>query len=60
MIKLKIKIVNENPFPQTDKAMTQQEKKEWEKEKQRRKQEFFANRKSKLNRTNSPRFSKKK
>ncbi len=60
LIKLKIKIVNENPFPQTDKAMTQKEKKEWEKEKQRRKQEFFANRKSKLNRTNLPRYLKKK
>ncbi|MDO9577195.1 MAG: DEAD/DEAH box helicase [Candidatus Cloacimonadales bacterium] len=56
LINLKIKIVKENPFPQTDKAMTQTEKKEWEKEKQRRKQEFFAARK--LNGTDSSRFSR--
>lgn len=56
LINLKIKIVKENPFPQTDKAMTQAEKKEWEKEKQRRKQEFFAARK--LNGTGSSRFSR--
>lgn len=47
LIKLKIKVVEDNPFPQTDKPMNAQEKKEWEKEKQRRKQEFFANRKKK-------------
>ena len=34
-----------NPYPQTDKPMTASEKKEFEKEKQRRKQEFFAARK---------------
>ena len=45
LIKLKINVLTENPFPQTDKPMTTAEKKEWEKEKQRRKQEFFANRK---------------
>lgn len=45
LIKQKIPVVNENPFPQTDKPMTTAEKKEFEKEKQRRKQEFFANRK---------------
>ncbi len=36
-------------FPQTDKPMTEAEKKEWQKEKQRRKQEFFANRKATRN-----------
>ena len=41
----KIKVVKNHPFPQTDKPMTAEEKKEWNKEKQRRKQEFFANRK---------------
>lgn len=45
LIKLKIQVVKENPFPQTDKPMTKAEKKEFEKEKQKRKQEFFANRK---------------
>ncbi|WKK82812.2 DEAD/DEAH box helicase [Marivirga arenosa] len=50
LIKQKIPVVNKNPFPQTDKPMTTAEKKEFEKEKQRRKQEFFANRKKKQNR----------
>lgn len=47
LIKQKIPVVKDNPFPQTDKPMTTAEKKEFEKEKQRRKQEFFANRKKK-------------
>ncbi|GAA4827157.1 DEAD/DEAH box helicase [Algivirga pacifica] len=41
----KLTVVKEHPFPQTDKPMTASEKKEAEKEKNRRKQEFFANRK---------------
>jgi ATP-dependent RNA helicase RhlE len=45
LIKKRIPVVKDNPFPQTDKPMTEAEKKEWNKEKQRRKQEFFANRK---------------
>ena len=45
LIKKKIEVINEHPFPQTDREMTKAEKKEAEKEKQRRKQEFFANRK---------------
>ena len=44
LIKKQIPIVKDNPFPQTDRPMNAAEKKEWEKEKQRRKQEFFANR----------------
>lgn len=44
LIKQKIRIVNDNPFPQTDKPMNKEEKKAFEKEKQRKKQEFFANR----------------
>ncbi len=47
LIKQKITVIEDNPFPQTDKPMTAAEKKEWQKEKQRRKQEFFANRKKK-------------
>ena len=43
----KIEVKESSNFPQTDKPMTNAEKKEWEKEKQRRKQEFFANRKKK-------------
>lgn len=40
----KIQIVEDNPYPQTERPMNAAEKKEAEKEKQRRKQEFFANR----------------
>jgi len=47
LIGRKIEVVADNPFPQTDRPMTPEEKKEFEKEKQRRKQEFFANRKKK-------------
>ncbi len=39
-----LKVIKDHPFPQTEKPMTEVEKKEWNKEKQRRKQEFFANR----------------
>jgi len=46
LIKKKIEIIKDNPFPQTDKPMTEKEKKEWNKEKARRKQEFFKNRKA--------------
>ena len=45
LINRKIEVVDDNPYPQTDKPMTNAEKKEWEKEKQQRKREFFANRK---------------
>lgn len=45
LINQKIERVKENPFPQTEKPMTEKGKKEWEKEKQRRKQEFFATKK---------------
>jgi ATP-dependent RNA helicase RhlE len=45
LINQKIPVVRDNPYPQTEKPMTDAEKKEWNKEKQRRKQEFFANRK---------------
>ena len=50
LIKRKVDRAVENPFPQTDKPMTKAEKKEWEKEKNRRKQEFFKNRKKKQQR----------
>ncbi len=45
-----ITVIKDHPFPQTDRPMTAAEKKEWNKEKQRRKQEFFANRKKNSNR----------
>ncbi len=45
LIDQKIPVVEEHPYPQTDKPMTAQEKKEFEKEKKRRRQEYFENRK---------------
>ncbi|WP_420580740.1 DEAD/DEAH box helicase [Reichenbachiella sp.] len=47
LTKTTLQVIKNNPFPQTDKPMTEDEKKEWNKEKQRRKQEFFANRNKK-------------
>ena len=49
LIKQKIEAVHNHPFPQTDKPMNAQQKKEVEKEKNRKKQEFFANRNKKRN-----------
>ena len=45
LIDQKIEIVDDNPYPQTEKPMNNAEKKAFEKEKQKRKQDFFANRK---------------
>jgi len=59
LIRKKIQIVDDNPFPQTDRPMNNEEKKEMEKEKQRRKQEYFANRNKKRGSQN-PDFRKKK
>ena len=50
LINKKIKVIDDNPFPQTDKPMTEKEKKEWNKEKQKRKMEFIAKRKAAGNR----------
>ena len=47
LIKQKIQLSADNPFPQTDRPMNAAEKKEQNKEKQRRKDEFFANRNKK-------------
>lgn len=60
LIDQRIERVKDNPFPQTDKPMTDMEKKESEKEKQRRKQEFFAARNKKQDRRNSSKFSRQK
>jgi len=59
LINQKIKLVKENPFPQTDKPMTEMKKKEWEKEKQIRKQEFFAARKKNQHKSNPSKFFRK-
>jgi ATP-dependent RNA helicase RhlE len=47
LIDQRIPEVHENPFPQTDKPMTKAERADFQKEKQKRKQEFFANRNKK-------------
>ena len=47
LIKKEITKVINHPFPQTEKPMSFKEKKEFEKEKQRKRQEFFANRNKK-------------
>lgn len=60
LIKLKIETIKNNPFPQTDKPMTNSEKKEWEKEKQKRKKDFYANRNKKQAQSKSFKFSRKK
>lgn len=59
LINQKIQLVSDNPFPQTDKPMNATEKKAWEKEKQKRKQEFFANRNKKMGAQN-PGFRRNK
>jgi ATP-dependent RNA helicase RhlE len=47
LIQQKIETVHNHPFVQTEKPMNLQQKKEFEKEKQRKRQEFFANRNKK-------------
>src|SRR5690554_3545856 len=49
LIQQKIEVVSDNPYPQTDKPMTAAERKEWNKEKSRRRQEFFKSRKASSN-----------
>ncbi len=45
LINQKIEVVDNHPFPQTDKPMNAEEKKAFEKEKKKRRQEYFENRK---------------
>ena len=45
LTKKKLELITDHPFPQTDKPMTNAEKKEFQKEKDRKKREFFENRK---------------
>lgn len=54
LTKQRIERIKDHPYPQTDKPMNAEERKEFEKEKQRKKQEFFAARK----RNNSARTGK--
>ncbi len=59
LINQRINRVEHHPFPQTDKPMTDREKKEFEKEKQKRKQEFFASRKKDSSRSGSSGYSRR-
>lgn len=59
LINQRIRIINNNPFPQTDKPMSSLEKKEVEKEKVKRKQEYFAAKKNKQNKRNPPKPRRK-
>ena len=55
LIHQKIEVVKNNPFPQTERPMNVLEKKQFEKEKQRRKQEFFSSKnKFRAKRTSRP------
>jgi len=60
LINQKLRLVKENPFPQTEKVMSDKEKKEWEKDKQRKKQEFFSSKNKNQQRPNSSTFHKNK
>lgn len=60
LINQKIQRVQENPFPQTEKPMTEKERKLFEKEKLQKRQEFFASRKKDPNRTNYTGFYNRK
>lgn len=46
LIDQKLTRIKDNPYPQTESPMTDKEKKQWNKEKQARKQKFFTERKS--------------
>ncbi|WP_319482278.1 DEAD/DEAH box helicase [uncultured Draconibacterium sp.] len=59
LINLKIEVANNNPFPQTDRPMNASEKKEFEAEKKRKRQEFFENRNKKRGNQN-PGFRRNK
>lgn len=60
LINQKIEIINDNPFPQTDKPMTTHEKRMVEKEKVKRKQEYFATKNKNKKGGNSSKFNRKK
>lgn len=60
LINQKIELVQKNPFPQTEKPMTSVEKAEWEKEKIKRKKEFFSARNQKTIHPKSFNYSRAK
>jgi ATP-dependent RNA helicase RhlE len=60
LINQKLELIQKNPFPQTEKPMTNGEKAEWEKEKIKRKKEFFATRNPKTIHPKSFNYSRAK
>ncbi|HPE39984.1 MAG TPA: DEAD/DEAH box helicase [Bacteroidales bacterium] len=60
LIRLKIDVIKDHPFPQTDAPMTSAEKRIFEKEKVEKKREFFANKNKKQARPANPKFSRKR
>jgi ATP-dependent RNA helicase RhlE len=60
LINQKLELIQKNPFPQTEKPMTNGEKAEWEKEKIKRKKEFFASRNPKTIHPKSFNYSRAK
>ncbi len=58
LIRLKIDVIKDHPFPQTDAPMTSAEKRIFEKEKVEKKKEFFANKNKKQARPANPKFSR--
>jgi ATP-dependent RNA helicase RhlE len=60
LISQKIELVHRNPFPQTEKPMTNSEKADWEKEKIKRKKEFFSSRSQNTIHTKSFNYSRAK
>lgn len=64
LIKQNIQVVKDNPYPQTDKPMSKKEKQDFELEKTKRKQEYFAARNKKKNssnkRSDSQKFKRKR
>ena len=59
LIDLKIEVVKNNPFPQTDNPMTKKEKQQFEKEKNKRKQEFFAAKNKNQSRSNTSKYNRR-
>jgi len=60
LINQKIELIHNNPFPQTEKPMTNSEKADWEKEKIKRKKEFFSSRNQNSIHTKSVNYSRAK
>lgn len=58
LINQKIEVVHDNPFPQTEKPMNAKEKQQFEKEKVKRRQEFFAAKNK--NRAGSSKFNRRR